>query len=95
MQLSLKQKPNVKLQPLKPKDWKSVNWAMGWMITQSGLILAKDKDFSLLHSVQTGSGAHQLCLRDVKFIIHFHLASLLGKCGTMPPLPHMCSCCDT
>jgi hypothetical protein len=41
------------------RDW-SVGMVTGYGLDSRGLILSRGKDFSLLHNIQTGSGAHKV-----------------------------------
>jgi hypothetical protein len=61
--------------------------------------IEKSRDFSLLHSVQTSSGAHpasypksiRVSINRVKaagILYHIHLRPTLRMRGTIPPLPH-------
>jgi hypothetical protein len=58
------------------------------------------QDFSLLHSVQTGSGVQPasfpictrgLSKRDSKLIVHLHVGAKVKNGGSVSPLPHMSS----
>jgi hypothetical protein len=59
---------------------------------------AMERNFSLLHGVQIGTGAHQasytMGTRCVKLTTHLHLASTSRMPGVIPPLPHTFSWCD-
>jgi hypothetical protein len=59
---------------------------MGW--TTGVRFLEEAENFSIRHSLQTGSGAHSAsCAMDVKLAIHLHLAPRSRVRGSMPPLP--------
>jgi hypothetical protein len=67
--------------------------------------LERARDFSLLHSVQTSSGAHPVSCPEgptiplprgrmagkVKLVIHLHIVQTLRIFASIPPFPHVSS----